>query len=331
MKSKILPIAALLLSIASCSKNENLTSILPADENVQALKTAGNLPSAINFTQQNLFPEGVVYDKFSNRFYVSSVTRGDIGIVHPGGMYEVFIEDPALTATTGLEINAAKKLLYVSNSPGSVGIYDLRTGERVMLVDLASLTPGSPVFINDIALDAQGNAYVTNSFGSIVYRISTVGTASIFFRDPQFAPGPGQFGFNGIEYANNQGGYLLVAYSAANQVIKIPIADTSAAMVVNLDAGLAGPDGLLLSRDGKELVVVNNAGGGAGKVLSFSTTDHWQTGLLTSTFQTGAVFPTTATTDEKDVFVLYAYLNRRATGQSQFTIQKVPLKTTGNF
>ncbi len=331
MKRRILPLAALLLSIASCSKDENSTLLQAPDENVAALKTSGVLPSSILFTETNLFPEGVVFDKFNNRFYVSSATRGDIGIVDASGNYEVFINDPALTATAGLEIDAARKFLYVSDFPGSVGIYDLSSGERVMLVDLASLTPGGAVFINDIALDPQGNAYVTNSFAPIIYKISRDGTAGIFFQDPRFALGPGEFGFNGIEYGTDHGGYLLVAYSAANQVIKIPIADTSAAAVVSLDDDLAGPDGLLLSKDGKQLIVVNNAGGGEGNVSSISTTDNWQSGIINSSFNTGAVFPTTVTSDGKDVFVLYAHLDRLGMGQSQFTIQKVPLYNTRPF
>jgi sugar lactone lactonase YvrE len=330
MKKHILPMAALLLGIASCTKNESAEIFSSSSEPAAALKPSGTLPSSITLAEPDLFPEGVVYDKFTSRFYVSSVSRGDVGTVNAAGNYEVFIDDPALIATTGLEIDAARKLLYVANSPGSVGIYTL-TGERIRMVDLASLTPGLPVFINDIALDAQGDAYVTNSFGSIIYKISTDGTASIFFRDPGFAPAPGQFGFNGIEYGTDHGGYLLVAYSAANQIIKIPIGDTDAASVVSLNASLAGPDGLLLSKDGKQLIVVNNAGGGEGKVLSFTTTDSWQSGTLGSSFSTGAVFPTTATSDGKDVFVLYAYLNRRAVGQSMFTIRKVPISMAHPF
>lgn len=326
MKQIIIPLALVAL-VASCSKTENIEDFTALNENISSLSAKTILPSAITFTEPNLFPEGVVYDKFNQRFYVSSVARGDVGIVTADGSYEVFIDDPALTATTGLEIDAARKLLYVANSPGSVGIYDLRTGDRITLVDLAALTPGTTTFINDIALDPQGNAYVTNSFGSIIYKISTDGTASIFFQDPRFTTGPGQFGFNGIEYGNSHGGYLLVAYTVANQVIKIPLSDFSAAAAIDLDAPLAGPDGLLLSTDEKELIVVNNAGGGQGKVLSFTTTDKWQSGTLNSTYNTGPVFPTTATTDGKEVFVLYAYLNRRMVGQSEFTIQNIPLAT----
>ena len=229
----------------------------------------------INFTSQNLFPEGVVYDPFNDRFYVSSVTTGDIGIVTSDGNYTPFITDPALTATTGLEIDKARKLLYVSNSPGSVGVYDINSGERINFINLASLVPGARVFVNDIALDPQGNAYVTNSLSPVIYKITPDGIATIFFQEPALALAPGQFGFNGIEYGN--GGYLLVSYTNNNQIIKIPVSEPSVYSVVTLNAALNRPDGLLLSKDGKQLIVVNNAGGGAGMVLSFATDDKWET------------------------------------------------------
>lgn len=283
------------------------------------LKTS-KLAQDIIFTQENLLPEGVVYDRFNDRFYVSSTTRGDIGIVTADGSYTAFITEPDLIGTTGLEIDEARKLLYVSNSAGSGGIYDINSGQRLAFIDLKSLLPGAPIFVNDIALDPQGNAYVTNSRTPVIYKISRDGTASIFYQDAAFAT-PG-FGFNGIEYGNSNGGFLLVAFSAGNQVIKFPIDNPAAYNVVALNTTLMGPDGLLLSKDGKNLVVVNNAGGGEGTVVQFTSKDKWKSGTAVTTFPTGPVFPTTATTDGKNVYVLYAYL--RTPGRLEYTIKLIP-------
>ena len=310
---------------AACTKSpvteEQSTSQNTSDiiSHAKALNAAHD----INFVQQNLFPEGVVYDKFNDRFYVSSTTLGDIGMVSYDGIYTPFITDRALTSTTGLEIDGSRKLLFVSNATdGSVGVYDISTGHRVAFIDLKPLLPGSPVFINDIALDPIGNAYVTNSRTPVIYKISPDWTASIFYQDAAFATTG--FGFNGIEYGNGEGGYLLAAFSANNQIVKFPIASPSSYNIVGLNATLAGPDGLLLSNNGKDLIVVNNAGGGNGKVITFTSKDKWQNATAVNTFETGAVFPTTATTDGKNVYVLYAYLNRRAVGQSNFTIKLIP-------
>ena len=326
---KIFFYTAALVLLGSCSKNAKEELSVAGEQVSKAKMKQQDGVQQINFTQQNLFPEGVVYDPFNNRFYVSSVTTGDIGIVTPGGSYSAFITDPALTATTGLEIDKAHKRLYVSNSAGAVGIYDINTGERFYWVDLAALLPGAPIFINDIALDPQGNAYATNSLSPVIYKITPDGEASIFFQNTAFALAPGQFGFNGIEYGNK--GYLLVSFTNNSQVVKIPVGETSAYSIVSFSAALNRPDGLLLSNNGKELIVVNNAGGGNGMVQLFTSTDDWESGTLSSSFSTGSVFPTTATTDGKNVYVLYAYLNQRAAGRSQFTIQEVPTDTRGNF
>ncbi|MES2649818.1 MAG: SMP-30/gluconolactonase/LRE family protein [Bacteroidota bacterium] len=311
-------IATALLS-SSCSKE------IAPEENVSRsadLLKRTTISSTIQFTETNLFPEGVVYDPFSKRFYVSSVTRGDIGIVSAEGDYTPFITDALLTSTTGLEIDKARKRLYVANAPNGVGAYNIDSGERIFYTDLSGLIPGAPLFINDIALDPQGNLYVTNSFYPVIYKISPDGEASVFFNEPALALPAGQFGFNGIEYSNN--GYLLVAYSSANSILKIPVRKPEDYTTVNLNATLNGPDGLLLSNNGKSLTIVNNASGGEGMVMTFTSKNQFESASLTSTFNTGSVFPTTATSDGKKIFVLYAFLQRLGTGQSVFTIQQVP-------
>ena len=46
---------------------------------------------------------------------------------------------------------------------------------------------GSAVFINDIALDPQGNAYVTNSLSPFIHKITPDGEASVFINEPSLA------------------------------------------------------------------------------------------------------------------------------------------------
>jgi sugar lactone lactonase YvrE len=330
MKQMSLVLAAALL-LASCTRDIENKELSVGEEQLSAAKKKTTTTQRIDFTQANLFPEGVVYDPFNDWFYVSSLTRGDIGIVRSDGSYTTFIEDPTLVATNGLELDGARKRLLVTNNVGGVGAYDLRTGQRLWYADLAALAPGAPLFINDVALDPQGNAYVTNSASPIIYKITPDGEASIFFQSDAFALASG-FGFNGIEYGTDGGGYLLVAFSARNQVIKFPVKDPGDYSIVQLDAPLAGPDGLLLSKDGKQLIVVSNGGGTpAARVQSFMTNNKWMSASQTDSYATGAVFPTTATSDGKNVYVLYAYLNQRGTGRDVFNIQQVPLSGTRPF
>jgi sugar lactone lactonase YvrE len=194
---------------------------------------------------------------------------------------------------------------------------------------LEALLPGEPIFINDVALDPQGNAYVTNSFSPVIYKVDPKGKATVFFQDTAFALPAGEFGFNGVQY--DERGFLLVAF--ANQLVKIPVNNTTNYSTVRLNAPIS-PDGLLLSKDGKQLVVVSNTGGTPeDKVLSFISNNQWQSGSLSTSYSTGAVFPTTATSDGKRVYVLYSYLNRLLENKEQntFTIQEVRLNKKSQF
>jgi sugar lactone lactonase YvrE len=326
-KLTFLLVPVLALYLGGCTK-DSATDVLP-EESKAAARVQDEI-TTINFTSPNLFPEGVAYDPFNQRFYVSSTTRGDIGIVTADGTYTPFITDETLTRTTGLELDEARKRLLVSHAPNGIGAYDSNTGERIFYTNLTALLPGAPIFINDITIDPQGNAYVTNSLSPVIYKVDPYGNATIFFQDAAFATGPGQFGFNGIVYDNR--GYLLAAFTSTNQVVRIPVRDPETYAIVELNAPLQGPDGLLLSKDGKQLVVVNNAGGSAaGRVLTFTSQDRWESGTLSTTFATGAVFPTTAASDGKNLYVLYAYLHQTAAGRSTFTIQEVPLQDWSPF
>ncbi len=329
-----LGMAAALLS--SCS------SINDALEELQKEKDKNNqvIPGQIIINQEQLYPEGVALDQKNRRFLVSSLTRGTIGAVAYNGTYTPFIQDPALKATIGLKIDEARRRVLVAVSDprmanvAGLGIYDLNTAERLHFVDLLQAGGGQRNFANDIATDPQGNAYVTNSFSPIIYKVDRDGNASVLLQENRFATNPGEFGFNGIVYDNN--GFLIVAFSKENALFRIPVNNPSAYSRVELSTQLMGPDGLLLSKDGKQLVVVNNAGGAeAGKVLSFTSDDQWKSGRQTESFATGAVFPTTATSNGKDVFVLYAYLNRlfnpALPPQNTFTIQKVPFNQNRPF
>lgn len=302
--------------LVACSPDNALKEMdqTQAATEAAARKGSKTIPHRIDFTVPGLYPEGISLDEKNNRFLVTSLTTGNIGAVAFDGSYSVFSQEPVPGAAIGLEIDEARKRVLVAVSNPALGnvaqlaIYDLRTGELQQLVNLLEAGGGAANFANDIALDPQGNAYVTNSFSPIIYKVDRSGNVSVFFQNSDFATGPGGFGFNGIAYQNS--GYLIVAFSAQNKLIRIPVDNPSTYTEVQLNAPLQGPDGLLLSKDGKQLVVVSNAGGSpAGRVSFFASDDKFMTATLTDTFPTGPVFPTTATSDGKNVYVLYAYLN----------------------
>jgi hypothetical protein len=336
-------LAASLLIIAStfssCTDNRLLNEL---EAILGGQPSKAPIPQKITFTREALYPEGVSHDATGERFLVTSLRFGTIGSVMYNGVYTPFIEDQDLISTIGLKVDEPRKRVLVAVSdPGAgvrtspatagrfaaLGIYNLQNGARIHFVNLGALRPGMRHFANDITTDPQGNAYVTDSFSPIIYKVDVNGNATVFFENERFATQPGEFGFNGIVY--HPSGYLIVAFSKENKLFKLPVADPSAYSEVKLNTMLMGPDGLLLSNNGKQLIVVNNAGGVMpGKVLSLESEDKWENAILANTFETPAVFPTTATAYKKEVFVLYAYLNRLFSNTqppvAEFTIQKVP-------
>src|SRR5205085_12081537 len=139
------------------------------------------------------------------------------------------------------------------------------------------------------------------------------------------------FGFNGIEFSNTNQGYLLIGHTALNQIVKMPLNKAAAPTNVQLSPSIVSPDGLLLSKDSKQLIIVNNTAQFPGsKVMTFETSNGWDTGTGTGAVSTGVVYPTTVTSDGKTEYVIYSYINLLFGGvpRSAFSIE--PLPFSGN-
>jgi sugar lactone lactonase YvrE len=337
MKKKLFYAASVVLMVlfaASCS-------FYDFDDVFQSKRGKNKSPDEITFVQENLFPEGIEYDKRLNRFLVSSITYGSIGQVLDDGTYKKLIDDNDLISTIGIHIDQPRKRLLVAvadlglsvkSSEATIGTlaalaaYDLYSGQRIFYADLGSLRPGMGHFANDVTVDNQGNAYVTDSFAGIIYKVDQQGKGSIFYENDALAPEPGNFGLNGIDY--DPRGYLLVTRSDAGQLLRFPVNEPAAYSIVNLPVSLAIPDGVYL-KSPNELVVVSNAfGADNGTVHTFRTWNQWESASLVAEFITPEVFPTTVTIRDGSPYVLYAYLHLLLAGEtvSEFKIVKAESK-----
>ena len=279
--------------------------------------------AAITITEHGLFPEGIEYDDCGHRFLVSSLTRGTIGAVDYEGNYESFIEDEALAATVGIEVDEARQRLLVCvsdpNAAGTaaLGSYDLLTGERHFLTDLTAVAyDNAPHFANDVTVDQQGNAYVTDSFSPIIYKVDPQGVASVFLQDDDFRASPGEFGLNGIVFNPNE--FLIVAFSERGLLYRIPMNNPQAFTQIATEPGsVTSPDGLYLAGDAQMLMVVNNDDGGVqGNMIALGSDDHWASTRVLDRFKTGPVFPTTVAQQDDAFYVLYTYLDELFSGDT---------------
>lgn len=315
----------LALLLAACANDKDVATLGP--------------PAQVNFTQPGLYPEGTQYDDAGGRFLVSSQTAGRIGQVKDDGTYAQFADDPQLISTIGLNLDVPRnRLLVAVSDPGynparttaatlrklaAVAIFNA-TGAKTGYVSLGTLRPAYAAhFANDLAVDAAGNIYVTDSFAPIIYKIDGQGVASVFLENSALAAPAGTFGLNGIVY--HPDGYLLVAKSDEGALIKVPLNNPGGFTKVNTTGLLlSGDDGLQLTNNTTLLMACN----AQGQVYRLTSADGFATVNRTGSFATGAVYPTTfARRNGTDSYVLYSYLNALQTMQNppvaQFSLTKV--------
>ncbi|HEX8426345.1 SMP-30/gluconolactonase/LRE family protein [Hymenobacter sp.] len=319
---RIATATALLLSgvlAASCSDDD--------EDNTPAS------PELVTFTQAGLFPEGVQYDAKNNSFLVSSLATGNIGRVTDAGVYTVLAPGTTasgtriITSAVGINLDNSRNRVLVASSNAMAGnvarlvSYNRDNGQLNFNVDLGVLTTASRHFANDIAVDDQGNAYVTDSFAPYIYKVDPQGVASVFLTDPQFAAAAGAFGLNGIVF--HPDGYLLVARADNGSLFKVPVtAPTSFTRVTTTGIDFTGADGLLLEDNNTLQAVV-----GGRSVIRLNTSNNWTAATQTGTFTASqSVSPTTlARRAGADSYVLYSRLSQMMVTPppAEFTIGKV--------
>lgn len=245
-----------------------------------ATSTPVALPSEIVYQSpiRGLLPEGIEWDAEGGTFLVGSIAAGTIHRVADDGTVTELAADERFGATIGIHI--ANDKLYVANSDprtlrGGIGtaglvIIDLATNSVESVIDLTPVhEPTGRHFANDVVVDGDGNAYVTDSNQPVVYKVTPEGEASVLVVTPLLSSGG--FGGNGIEY--HPDGYLLVANLGARRLIRIPLDDPDAAAEVTLDETLA-IDGMALGADGILYAVADSAAG--KEIVALASEDDWQ-------------------------------------------------------
>lgn len=293
---------------------------------------------SIEIEQVNLFPEGIAYHPDKKQFILGSLKDGTVRLVKKDGTLIPFVEDEALISTIGLCVDAPRNRLYVAisdvgvaktTSPltqkklAAVGVYDLQSGDRLAYHALHDLYDGAH-FANDIAVDADGRAYITDSFSPVIYTISPdLADASVFFSSPHFK-GEG-FNLNGIVV--HPDGYLIVSRYNDGSLYKIPLDAPRLYQKIKLSAPLFGADGLLLE-DLETLIVVQNdiAAPGHNQVHRLMSTDLFETAKLVHIYHNRMASPTTVTRVDDTLFTIDSHLPKLFTGYAQDRFQIVHLK-----
>src|SRR3984893_12025103 len=114
--------------------------------------------------------------------------------------------------------------------------------------------------LNALTFDSAGNAYVSDSFNGVIWKVPHSGPATTWASDPLLGPGTGltpPFGANGVEF-NNDHSILYVANTAFHQIIQIPVNhDGTAGKASILITGINAPDGIAVDNKGNIWVCAN--------------------------------------------------------------------------
>lgn len=269
----------------------------------------------IEFTAPEAYPEGIAYDSISNVYFVSSARLGNVGKVTPSGAYSTLLNDPSFKSSYGMKVHPDGKRLFVCigdanyskfTSPDTrkkmarlVGI-DISTGRKTDDIDLAKLIPGKH-FPNDLTFDDRQNAYVTDSFSNVIYKVTPGGQGSVFADSPMFKTEG--IGLNGIVY--HPSGYLLAVSSGTGALYKIDLNNPKNVSKVAVEQFFMNGDGLLLTGNQK-LVVVQN--GGSDKIYELTSQDNWSSAKLSASTLVADRFtyPATATKAQDKIWIMNA-------------------------
>jgi sugar lactone lactonase YvrE len=202
--------------------------------------------------------EGLTVGSDGN-IYVPSFGFNAAGAITGNATLFVIRPDGQLVSEVAIA-NSSPHVLGLRFNPlnGVLLVLDFGAG-RVLHVD--PVTGASSVFmtptvsgsgLNALTFDKLGNAYISDSFNGIIWKVGpTGGTPTIWSNSPLLGPGTGltpPFGANGIEF-NNAGTTAFVANTAFHQIIQIPVnPDGTAGAASIFITGINAPDGIAIDK-----------------------------------------------------------------------------------
>ncbi|MEO7977480.1 SMP-30/gluconolactonase/LRE family protein [Flavobacterium sp.] len=311
---------------------------LSCDSEKKSTETSVSFQNKYIITDVGLYPEGIDYDSKNERFLFSSLQKGAVYAMNTKGQLSVFATSSKLVLPTGVYTDEARNRLIVANadlgisqkstatSAGSiatVSVFNLTSGELIKEIDLKNFTPNAGSCPNDIAVDLQGNIYITDSFSPVIYKLDSNYAASIFATNTLFQPKPNEFGLNGIVF--HPDGYLLVAKTDTSKLLKISLSNPASITEVE-GTTFSAPDGIEFDKN-NNLVVVEN-GLALGKTYTLSGKNNWTSAVKISETTIGKEdFPTTAAlASDGNVYVISSKLGKLLSGdksQSAYAIQRI--------
>jgi DNA-binding beta-propeller fold protein YncE len=284
-------------------------------------------PTSYTLPGNAVFPEGVAFQQETGNFFVGSTTDGTVFRGHvsqPSAGAFLAPGADGRTSVTGIKVDDQGRLYVAGAGTGLVFVYDSATGALIR-----RFTTGfsGAQFLNDIAIAANGDAFVTDSLRPVLYRVpaadvvSGAGTGNLdvwldFTGTPiVYAAG---FNLNGI-VATPDGAYLVVVQSNTGQLFRISLATKQVVQIDLGDESVAG-DGLALQ--GRTLYAVARP-----DIAKIRLAEDLASGeVLSRTFDPSLAFPTTIAIARGRLLVVNSQFDKRGgTPVLPFTVSSIEL------
>ena len=216
----------------------------------------------------NFFPEGITISRNGDILVGSLKHNKIVKFKNKKEPAETFVSSNSsnLNSVIGIIADNRNKILWacssnpgVSNYPSddivSLKAFDLNSGDLLQSYEFPN---GG--FCNDIAIDAKGNVYATDSFNPRILRLNkSESRLETWFENEAFE-GKG-FNLNGITFVDN---HIYTVKMNSGELFKIGIADNGKPInfqKINLPRPLNYPDGLKAIDKNNFLVVENRTEG----------------------------------------------------------------------
>jgi hypothetical protein len=291
------PLLALCLALTACA-TDNEPELSPDDGFDDTEIDGGKADTAQSgrrivhtFSDRRLFPEGGAFDPADRAFYVGSIEHGSITRVDANGTESTFNPGTgeADRYTLGMQIDAARRLLWVcttKDSLGSIWIFDLASKARVANIDLTVANPKAAC--NDVLLDGD-TALVSDRENEHIYSIDGSRRVSVWAHDPLL--GGALISLNSMVFTPDRKAVLTATYLAP-ALIRVSTSNPRDVREVKLGGDmfmdgfnlLNGPDDLMMMPDGQLIVAF---GSSLKRVVPADTS--WSSATVKSTRTIGGV------------------------------------------
>lgn len=259
-----------------------------------SLERAPSTGHVYHYHSNGFLRECAKWDHLNRRFLVSYM-EGGVGEIRVPDDYQegVVLEeittvkdaDLGRNGSAGISIDRPRNRLLVvvgdmiGNRYCGLAAYDLSSWRRLFLAHLGCSQGDEKSFGDDVTVDEEGNAYVTDVLGSKIWKVSVDGELLSPIRSPLFSSRQwykNLLGLNGILYHPDD--YLLVVHSLLGNLYKIDLKNGNEEVkLVRISGSLILGDGLQLLSPTKLVVA-----GIPSRLVESS--DGWETAVVTGKF-----------------------------------------------